>query len=88
MLVGGIRTLAEAERLVAKGVADYVSLSRPLICEPDLVARWKRGDLRGARCISCNECFYRGLRGEGVACVRRPDGGHRALGAPPAPRPA
>ena len=44
MLVGGIRTFAEAERLVAEGYTDYIALSRPLICEPDLVARWERGD--------------------------------------------
>jgi 2,4-dienoyl-CoA reductase-like NADH-dependent reductase (Old Yellow Enzyme family) len=70
MLVGGIRTLAEAERVVAEGVADYVSLSRPLICESGLVGRWQRGERRASRCRSCNECFFRGLRGEGVACVR------------------
>ena len=68
-----------------EGVAEYMSLSRPLICEPDLVARWQSGDRRASRCRSCNECFYRGLRGEGVACVRTaPAGGlahpgHRQL---------
>jgi 2,4-dienoyl-CoA reductase-like NADH-dependent reductase (Old Yellow Enzyme family) len=69
MLVGGIRSLSEAERLLAAGAADFVSLSRPLICEPGLVERWKNGDRRASRCRSCNECFYRGFRGEGVACV-------------------
>jgi 2,4-dienoyl-CoA reductase-like NADH-dependent reductase (Old Yellow Enzyme family) len=69
-LVGGIRSLAEAERLVAQEVADYVSLSRPLICEPGLVGRWQRGERRASRCRSCNECFFRGFRGEGVACAR------------------
>ena len=81
MLVGGIRTLAEAERLVGDGAADYISLSRPLICEPGLVARWQRGDLRPSRCRSCNECFYRGFRGEGVACIRNLPG----AGGGPAP---
>ena len=70
ILVGGIRTLAEAERVVATGIAEFVGLSRPLICEPDLVARWQSGDRRASRCRSCNECFYRGFRGEGVSCVR------------------
>jgi 2,4-dienoyl-CoA reductase-like NADH-dependent reductase (Old Yellow Enzyme family) len=70
MLVGGIRTLAEAKRVVGDGVADYVSLSRPLICEPGLVARWREGDRRASGCRSCNECFYRGLLGEGVVCTR------------------
>jgi 2,4-dienoyl-CoA reductase-like NADH-dependent reductase (Old Yellow Enzyme family) len=70
MLVGGIRTLAEAERVVAEGIADYVGLSRPLIREPGLVARWQGGDLRPSRCRSCNECFFRGFNGEGVTCAR------------------
>ena len=81
VLVGGIRTLTEAERLVAEGVADYVSLSRPFICEPGLVARWQGGDRRPSRCRSCNECFYRGFRGEGVTCVRNLPG---AKGGPAA----
>ena len=34
MLVGGIRTFEAAERLVTGGYADYVALSRPLVCEP------------------------------------------------------
>jgi 2,4-dienoyl-CoA reductase-like NADH-dependent reductase (Old Yellow Enzyme family) len=69
MLVGGIRSIAEAERVVAEGIAEYVCLSRPLICEPGLVARWQSGDRRASRCKSCNECFFKGFRGEGVACV-------------------
>jgi 2,4-dienoyl-CoA reductase-like NADH-dependent reductase (Old Yellow Enzyme family) len=71
MLVGGIRTLATAERLVAEGVADYVSLSRPLICEPGLIARWRSGDLRPAACRSCNRCYFKGFGGEVVRCVNR-----------------
>jgi 2,4-dienoyl-CoA reductase-like NADH-dependent reductase (Old Yellow Enzyme family) len=70
VVTGGIRALAEAERLVAGGVADCVGLSRPLICEPDLIARWRSGDTGPSRCRSCNECFHRGFRGEGVVCVR------------------
>ena len=65
MLVGGIRTLAEAERVVAEGIAEFVSLSRPLICEPDLVARWQSGDRRASRCRSCNECFSPRVSGRG-----------------------
>jgi 2,4-dienoyl-CoA reductase-like NADH-dependent reductase (Old Yellow Enzyme family) len=57
MLCGGIRTLETAERLVAEGATDYISLSRPLIREPHLVARWRAGDSAPARCISDNGCF-------------------------------
>ena len=44
MLVGGIRSYGVAERLVREGLADYISLSRPLIREPYLINRWKSGD--------------------------------------------
>jgi 2,4-dienoyl-CoA reductase-like NADH-dependent reductase (Old Yellow Enzyme family) len=72
MLVGGIRSFAVAEKLVTDGLADYISLSRPLIREPALVNRWKSGDLRKASCISDNACFGPTLKGEGLYCVREP----------------
>jgi 2,4-dienoyl-CoA reductase-like NADH-dependent reductase (Old Yellow Enzyme family) len=78
MLVGGIRSFAEAERLVSAGFTDYVALSRPLICEPDLVARWEREEQSLSACRSENRCYYKGLKGEGVYCVhtaRRPEAG-------------
>ncbi len=84
MLVGGIRTIETAERLVASEAADYISLCRPLIREPALVNRWKSGDRRAALCISDSGCFKPGFQGKGVQCVvaereRRRDGsGHPA----------
>ena len=69
VLVGGIRSLTAAERIVNDGIADFVSLCRPLICEPGLVNRWKAGDTRDAACISCNNCVEQIKQGGGVACV-------------------
>ena len=69
MLVGGIRSFEVAERLVDDGTTDYVSLCRPLIREPNLINRWKSGDLRKAVCISDNGCFRPGKAGEGIYCV-------------------
>jgi 2,4-dienoyl-CoA reductase-like NADH-dependent reductase (Old Yellow Enzyme family) len=69
MLVGGIRTFETAERLVEEGVADYISLCRPLIREPGLVNRWSAGDRAPASCLSDNRCFVRGIKGRGVQCV-------------------
>lgn len=68
MLVGGIRSLDVAEALVAEGVADYVSLCRPLIREPGLVNRWRSGDRRRAGCLSENACFGPLMKGEGLVC--------------------
>lgn len=69
ILVGGIRSPDVAERLVAEGTADYVAMSRPLICEPDLVNRWKNGDTTKSACVSDNRCFKPIMNGEGVRCL-------------------
>jgi 2,4-dienoyl-CoA reductase-like NADH-dependent reductase (Old Yellow Enzyme family) len=69
LLVGGIRSFGVAEELVDKGVADYISLCRPLIREPGLVGRWRDGDRRRATCLSENACFGPLLKGEGLFCV-------------------
>ena len=69
MLVGGIRSYEVAERLVDKGIADYISLCRPLIREPDLINRWKQGDTSKATCLSGNLCFKPTRAGQGLYCV-------------------
>jgi 2,4-dienoyl-CoA reductase-like NADH-dependent reductase (Old Yellow Enzyme family) len=69
ILVGGIRSLPVAERLVAEGLCDFISMSRPFIREPDLVNRWQSGDRRKAACTSDNLCFGPARSGEGLYCV-------------------
>lgn len=69
ILVGGIKSPEVAEDILASHDADFVSMSRPLICEPDLVRRWKQGDRTRARCVSCNKCLAEGLKGTGIACA-------------------
>ena len=69
ILVGGIRSFNVAGRLVEDGVADYISLSRPLIREPALINRWKSGDLSPAGCKSDNGCFIAGRSGQGIRCT-------------------
>jgi 2,4-dienoyl-CoA reductase-like NADH-dependent reductase (Old Yellow Enzyme family) len=69
MLVGGIRSYEVADELVKNGITDYISMSRPLICEPGLVRRWMEGDRRKAECISCNLCFGPPSEGKGFYCV-------------------
>jgi 2,4-dienoyl-CoA reductase-like NADH-dependent reductase (Old Yellow Enzyme family) len=68
MLVGGIRSYEVAEDVLASGDADCICLSRPLICEPDLISRWMRGDRSPSKCRSCNMCLKEGLHGQGVSC--------------------
>lgn len=67
ILVGGMRTPGLMQRLITEGDADMVSLSRPLIREPDLVNKWKQGDRKKADCVSCNGCLK--SRGNPVRCI-------------------
>jgi 2,4-dienoyl-CoA reductase-like NADH-dependent reductase (Old Yellow Enzyme family) len=69
VLPGGIRSYNVARALIEEGVADYVSMSRPLICEPGLINRWKSGDMRKAACLSDNLCATPLRSGEGLYCV-------------------
>jgi 2,4-dienoyl-CoA reductase-like NADH-dependent reductase (Old Yellow Enzyme family) len=59
-----------AEELVSGGIADYVSMSRPPIREPDLASRWQAGDTKAADCVSCDACISAGVEGRGVHCVQ------------------
>lgn len=70
MLVGGIRSYGVAEGLVEAGLADYISLCRPLIREPGLVKRWQSGDTGKSMCRSDNLCFRPAREGKGIYCVR------------------
>ena len=69
ILVGGMRSFSVAERLLDDGGADYISMSRPFIREPDLINRWKSGDLSRAACKSDNLCFKPAMKGDGIYCV-------------------
>ncbi|MBU0946738.1 MAG: NADH:flavin oxidoreductase [Proteobacteria bacterium] len=71
ILLGGLRSFEVAEKIITDGIADYIAMSRPFIREPDLVNRWKNGDLRKAECELDNLCFNPGFGGEGIYCVRR-----------------
>jgi len=68
MLVGGIRSIEVAEALVYDGIADYISICRPLIREPGLINRWASGDRAKAGCLSENACFSPLMKGEGLCC--------------------
>jgi 2,4-dienoyl-CoA reductase-like NADH-dependent reductase (Old Yellow Enzyme family) len=61
--LGGFRTFAIMERAIEEGKVDLISLSRPLIREPDLVKKFRLGEVDKSECISCNKCFNpRGIK--------------------------
>jgi len=70
MLVGGMRSRAVMEEALQKGEADMISLSRPLIREPDLPNKFREGK-KTADCISCNGCMEFGKL-DVVECIQLP----------------
>jgi len=68
-IVGGIRTLAKANEAIENGIVDYIALSRPLIREPNLVAKWQAGIVTDTQCVSCNLCLRPVMTGRGLYCV-------------------
>lgn len=55
IVVGGIHKTSDMEKIIAEGKADFVSMCRPFICEPDLAKKLKNGQSK-AKCIMCNYC--------------------------------
>lgn len=65
VLVGGMRSLEQMEQTLRDTRITYISLSRPLIREPQLLQRWLRGDTAPSLCVSCNSCY----RTHGHQCI-------------------
>jgi len=57
ILVGGIRDVEMANSILLDTKIAAISLCRALICEPDLIKKWRDGEKTTADCISCNRCF-------------------------------
>jgi 2,4-dienoyl-CoA reductase-like NADH-dependent reductase (Old Yellow Enzyme family) len=57
LLVGGLRTKAKMEAVLENNEADFISMSRPFIREPNLVNRMKAGKIDEVSCVSCNRCM-------------------------------
>lgn len=54
--VGGIHKLSDMEDIISTGKADFVSMCRPFICEPNLVKKLHEGTQTEAKCLMCNYC--------------------------------
>jgi 2,4-dienoyl-CoA reductase-like NADH-dependent reductase (Old Yellow Enzyme family) len=67
ILVGGFRSRGVMEDVLDSGDADFISLCRPLICEPDLPSRMRQGLQQRSACISANRCWAEKV-GEGISC--------------------
>ena len=57
MIIGGARNMDELNEILNKSKIEYIALARPLICEYDLIKKWKEGQTKKAKCVSCNSCL-------------------------------
>ncbi|MGA7455227.1 MAG: FAD-dependent oxidoreductase, partial [Rhodoplanes sp.] len=63
-----------AERLIANGTADLISMARPFLADPDFVEKVRKGrsDLINV-CIACNQaCLDHYFTGRVISCVVNP----------------
>lgn len=67
IVVGGVRKLSSMREIIGQGKADYVSMCRPLIIEPDLVNKMKNGQQDESRCLNCDYCII-GVASNPVRC--------------------
>ena len=71
VLVGGMRRPQTMARILESGDADFISMARPFIREPDLVRRLEAGRSGPVACVSCNMCLMH-EDVHGLRCWRTP----------------
>ncbi|MCE3285608.1 MAG: 2,4-dienoyl-CoA reductase [Steroidobacteraceae bacterium] len=73
-----INTPDVAERLLAEGAADMVSMARPLLADPDFVAKAASGRADEINtCIACNQaCLDHVFQRKVASCLVNPRAGH------------
>ena len=57
IVVGGFRSRATMEAVLEKSRIALISLSRPLLREPDFPEKLRRGESTVSKCVSCNACY-------------------------------
>jgi 2,4-dienoyl-CoA reductase-like NADH-dependent reductase (Old Yellow Enzyme family) len=67
IIVGGMRSKAVMEEVLSSGDADFVSMCRPLINDPNFPNLFKEGKIERSDCISSSNCWTETL-GEGISC--------------------
>ncbi len=71
-----INRLEDAERILAAGGVDLMSMSRPFLADPRIVEKGRSGGAVNV-CISCDQaCIDRSIVGEHVSCLVNPRSGN------------
>jgi len=84
-----INTPEVGEQLLADGCADMVSLARPLLADPEFVAKARSGKALDINtCIACNQaCLDHAFKNQLASCLVNPRAGHETtLVIRPAPQ--
>lgn len=77
-VVGRIRGYEMAEEILESGKADFITMGRPLLCDPELPNKMKEGRFDEIHeCLSCNQgCADFLLAGKPITCMLNPVTGH------------
>ena len=68
--VGRVTDPFHAERIIADKQADMVGMARANICDPELVAKIKRNDIKQIRpCVGANVCIANRYIGKPINCI-------------------
>jgi mycofactocin system FadH/OYE family oxidoreductase 2 len=80
MAVGRILEPIQAERILAEGHADMVTMTRALLADPELPRKAREGRPEDIRpCIGCNQgCVGMGHTGRPITCLVNPTAGREA----------
>ncbi|WP_198668799.1 FAD-dependent oxidoreductase [Homoserinimonas sp. OAct 916] len=86
---GRINKLEQAETILAAGHADLISMARPFLADPEIVAKSFSGRQQLVNtCIGCNEaCIDRSFGTQPVSCLVNPRAGREREFEVPAPQP-
>ncbi len=71
ILVGGVRNMQSMEKIISEGHADFVSMCRPFIREPDLINKLESKTSEKSSCVSCNKCFAAITNHIPIACYEK-----------------
>ncbi|MDP2659720.1 MAG: FAD-dependent oxidoreductase [Dehalococcoidia bacterium] len=85
-----INTPELAERVIAEGRVDMVTMARALIADPELPQKAQQGRISEIRpCVACNQgCYDRLFANQDIACMSNPAAGREEEFAPqPAAKP-